>query len=109
MVYYRGFMSKEEKELRSRLAKLVHREEFVYGSIVTSDRKCGKPNCWCKERKRYGHESSYLSVQTGKERKMIFIPQEMVEKVKEWINTYKEINSRIIKISNSCVERLREE
>lgn len=108
MSYYRKYIPKEEKEFRSRLAKLVHREEFVYGSIVTSNRKCGNPKCWCKKKKSYGHESSYLSVQTGKGRKMIFIPKDMVKKVQGWVKTYKEINQKIIKISNSCVERVRE-
>jgi len=98
-----------ERAIRSQLAKLVHRKDFIYGSIVTSKRRCGKANCWCKKKKGAGHVSSYLSVKIGKERKMIFIPQGMIEKVREKTMRYQEINQHLVKISESCVKRIREE
>ena len=108
---HRGYYPKEERVARSRLAQLVHCSPFIYGSVVTSERKCGKANCWCRKKKKGGHVSSYLSVRVGKskKRKMIFIPQRMVKKVQEWIRTHKEITHQMIKISESCVERVREE
>lgn len=105
---HRGDLGRQERALRSRAAKLVHRQPFVYGSIVTSKRKCGKANCRCKKEKDGGHVSSYLSVRVGKNRKMIFIPGKMLKKVREWAGTYKEIRGHILKISESCLERLRE-
>ncbi|MCK5591111.1 MAG: hypothetical protein KAI72_04070 [Candidatus Pacebacteria bacterium] len=101
--------ARDEREARSRLAQLVHRKQFIYGSIVTSKRRCGKANCWCKKKEGAGHVSSYLSVKIGKDRKMIFIPQGMVEKVREWTMRYQEINQQLVKISESCVKRIREE
>ena len=105
----RGYLTGEEREARLRLAQLVHGEEFVYGSIVTSKRKCGKANCWCKKSKSGGHVSSYLSVRTGDKRRMIFIPQEMVEKVREWTKTYRRINKGLAVISEHCAKRVRQE
>ena len=104
----KGYVPRDEREARSRLAQLVHGKPFVYGSIVTSKRKCGKANCRCKKIKGAGHVSSYLSVRIGKKRKMIFIPRGMVEKVREWTKTYRQINEQLVNISESCVERIRE-
>lgn len=106
---HRGNFPREERAIRSRLVRQVHEGSFVYGSIVTSERKCGKTNCWCKKRKKGGHLSSYLSVRVGTKRKMIFIPQRKLAKVEKWIDTHKEINQAVIKISESCLQRLWED
>ena len=109
MMKHRGQLRGDELGLRSRAALLVHRKPFVYGTIVTSKRKCGKVNCCCKKRKDGGHVSSYLSVRIGKARKMIFIPARMLAKVRGWTKTHKEISGHILKISESCLERIKEE
>ena len=106
---HRGYYPKEERAVRSRLVQLVHQKPFVYGSLVTSERKCGKVNCWCEREKKGGHVSSYLSVRVGKKREMVFIPRAMVARVREWIATHKEIHQEILKISECCLQRVREE
>lgn len=105
---HRGDLFKEERAIRSQLAKLVHNKLFVYGSMATSKRKCGKDNCWCKGKNAGGHVSSYVSVRVGNKRKMIFVPQSMVPQVGQWIQTYKEINAGLVRITELCVERLKE-
>ena len=104
-----GYFSKDERTARSRAAKIVHREAFIYGSIVTSERTCGKENCRCHKRSGSGHVSSYLSVKIGGKRKMIFIPQKMLGKAREWIKAYKGLEQDILKISESCVSHLKRE
>jgi hypothetical protein len=103
----KGYFSKEERVARSRAAKLVHRGTFIYGSIVTSERKCGKAGCWC-QKKSGGHVSSYLSVKIGDERKLIFIPQDMLKKAQAWVKAYRELEQDIITISGSCVAHLKQ-
>jgi hypothetical protein len=105
---YGGYFSKEERTARSQAAKLVHRSAFVYGSIVTSERKCGKENCRCHQKGESGHVSSYLSVRIGKQRKMIFIPKKMLGKARGWVKAYKELSQYILKISEKCLDRLNE-
>jgi len=46
---HRGKLRGDELTWRSRAAMLVHRKPFVYGTIVTSKRKCGNTNCKCKK------------------------------------------------------------
>ena len=106
---HRGKLRGDELAWRSHAALLVHRKPFVYGTIVTSKRKCGNINCKCKKEKNGGHVSSYLSVRVGKDRKMIFIPARMLAKVREWTKTHKEISGHILKISESCLDRIKEE
>jgi len=101
----KGNLFKEELAIRSQLAKLIHRKLFVYGSMVTSKRKCGKANCRCQN--EGGHVSSYLSVRMGNKRKMVFVPQPMVAEVKQWIESYKEINKGIVRITELCIQRLK--
>ena len=103
----RGDYLKEDRAIRSRLAKLVHYKLFVYGSMGTSKRKCGKANCRCKKEKNGGHVSSYLSVRVDKKRKMIFVPQQMVAQVRQWVQAYKEINDGLVRITEICVQRLK--
>ena len=98
----RSDLFKEDQAIRSRLVKLVHRKLFVYGSMGTSKRKCGKVNCWCKKEKNGGHVSSYLSVRVGNKRKMIFVPQ-----VRQWIQSYRDINDGLVRITEICVQRLK--
>lgn len=102
----KSYFSGEERAARSRAVKLVHRGTFIYGSIATSERKCGKANCWC-QKKSGGHVSSYLSVKIGNERKMIFIPQEMLKNAKLWVKAYRELEQDVLKISESCVNHLK--
>lgn len=104
-----GYFSRDERAARSHAVKLVHREGFIYGSIVTSQRKCGKKNCQCHKKDGMGHVSSYLSVKVGKKRKMVFIPQKSLGKAREWIKAYKGLERDILKISESCVGHLRRE
>ena len=102
----KGYFSLEERAARSRAVKLVHRGAFLYGSIATSERKCGKANCWCK--KSGGHVSSYLSVKIDGKRTQVFIPQDMLKKAQQWVEAYRELEEDILKITEGCVRRLKE-
>jgi hypothetical protein len=104
----RNYFSMEERAARSRAAKLIHREAFVFGSIVTSERKCGKAGCQCHKKDGKGHESSYLSVKIGKTRKLIFIPRDMLKKVHAWVRSYRDLGRDIQTISEGCVQRLKQ-
>ena len=103
-----GYFSKEERAARSRAVKLIHRGAFVYGSIVTSERKCGKAGCRCQKKNAPGHVSSYLSVKISGKRTMVFIPQDMLKKAQQWVDAYRELEEDILKITEGCVQRLKQ-
>ena len=105
---HRGYLPPQERQVRSRLAQIVHQKEFINGSLVTSSRKCGKINCWCAKEGE-GHISTYLSVRVGNKRKMIYVPKFYEQKVRERIQAYKEMSKGIAKVCRCCLDRLREE
>lgn len=102
---HRGYLPREEREVRSRLAKIVHRKPFIRGSIVKMDRRCGKRNCWCAKEKN-GHSSYYLAARVGTKRKLIYIPRKCEERMREWVGTYKQMNKGINNITQWCIKRL---
>jgi len=103
---HRGYLSEEERNERSELAKVVHREPFLQGSMVKRAAKCGKNNCWCAKAEK-GHVSCYLSIRIGLKRKMVYIPQSCEKQVREWVMTYRQINKRIAKVSKYCLGRIK--
>lgn len=104
---HRGNMTAQERQERSRLAQLVHRESFLQGSLVDSKIKCGKSNCWCSGAKK-GHSACYLSIRVGNKRKMIYVPKEYEKKVRGWIKNYQDIAKHMAAISQCCLIRLKD-
>lgn len=108
MIKHRGYFSREERNMRSQLAKIVHRKSFLQGSLVKRASKCGKDSCWCAKADQ-GHVSCYLSIRVGSKRKMIYIPQSYEKQVRQWVKTYKEINKSIAKVSSHCLSRIKKD
>lgn len=102
-----GYYSKEERAARSRATKLIHRGAFLYGSIVTSERKCGKVGCRCEKKNAPGHVSSYLSVKIGGKRTLVYVSQDMLKKSQEWVKAYRDLEKDILTITEACVQRLK--
>ena len=98
---YRGKMSAEERQIRSRLGKLVYVKPFVNGSLLIMKRTCGKKGCRCqKEGKK--HVSLYLAYKDGKERKIKFVPKILENDAQALVARYKEFKklSNIVSLSN---------
>lgn len=102
----RRYLSMVERQERSRLARLVHRELFLRGSLVDSTFKCGKDNCWCTKAKK-GHPACYLSIRIGSKRKMIYVPKDKEKHIRECVENHKQIIKGIEKVSRYCLERLK--
>lgn len=103
---HRGYISLQERQSRSELAKIVHWKPFLQGSMVKRTSRCGKNNCWCAK-EGAGHTASYLSIRIGKKRRMVYIPQAFEKEAREWVMTYRQINKQIAKVSKYCLERIR--
>jgi len=101
---HRNVMPQEEREARSRAAKLVHGYPFIKGAIVISERTCGKLGCRCTRGEK--HLSCYLSVRHKGKRKMIYVPRELEERIRTWVKTYKQGIRLIDIISESSLNRL---
>jgi hypothetical protein len=104
---HRGSFSADERQIRSKIRKIMGQERIIRAGIVKMTRKCGKVNCRCAEGK--GHVSYYLSMRVGKERKMVYVPRIMATKVRQWVASYKEINKAMDQLSNFSLQQLKQE
>lgn len=100
----RSQRSLAERDARSRLVKRCADWPLLRGSLVTMHRTCGKPGCRCSQGQK--HVSLYLAIRVGKQRKMIYIPGELEQRVREWVQSSQEIDRLLELVSQSCLEQL---
>jgi len=100
---HRGQFTRSERLARSRLAKLVHGEPFLCGSLVSLHRVCGKEGCKCTRGEL--HPGLCVALRVGEKRKMIYVPPSLEPTVRRWVKTYQEVWQLMEKISQACLER----
>jgi len=100
---HRGYLPAQERQARSRLAKLLHQKPLLIGSLVSMSRVCGKPGCKCTQGEL--HPGLYLSLRVKEKRKMIHVPQSLEAKVRQWVGTYQEVWRLMEKVSETCYQR----
>lgn len=93
-----------ERDARSRLLKRCADAPLLRGSLVSMRRTCGKPGCHCAAGEK--HVSLYLAIRVGKRRKMIYVPGELEQRVREWVQSSQEIDRLLELVSESCLEQL---
>jgi hypothetical protein len=93
-----------ERDARSRLVKRCAEALVLRGSLVNMRRVCGKPGCHCAQGEK--HVSLYLAIRLGKRRKMIYIPGDLEEQAREWVESSQEIDRLLDLVSESCLEQL---
>ena len=100
---HRGQFTRSERFARSRLAKLVHEEPFLCGSVVSLHRVCGKEGCKCNQGEL--HPGLCVALRVGEKRKMIYVPQALEATARRWVSTYQEAWQLMEKISQACLDR----
>ena len=100
---HRGQFSRSERVARSRLAKLVHNQPFLCGSLVSLNRVCGKEGCKCSRGEL--HPGLCIALRVGEKRKMIYVPQALEATARRWVSTYQEAWRMMEEISQACFER----
>jgi hypothetical protein len=100
---HRGQFTRSERSARSRLAKLVHEQPFLCGSLVSLHRVCGKEGCKCTQGEL--HPGLCIALRVGEKRKMIYVPQALEKTARRWVATYQEAWQLMEKISQVCLER----
>ena len=100
----RNQWSAQERQARSRLAQILHDQEVIHGSVVRMARTCGKARCRCQQGEK--HESPYLSIVLDGKRKMVYIPPELEDEVRQRVAAYREVESLTEAVSAACVDRV---
>ena len=102
----RSELSDVERRFRSRLAQLAHDRWFLRGTLSVRTRKCGKPNCRCTHGEP--HSSLYLTQSHDGKPRQACIPKPWVDRVRQAVNDYQEMQRLIEEVSELEWKRVRE-
>ena len=83
----KGRMTLKERDLRSRLTKLVQTKGLIRGTLSARANTCGKPTCKCARGEK--HSALYLVVSQEGKLRQLFVPQSFEAKVRQWIDDYR--------------------
>ena len=100
---HRGQFPEKQRRARSKLAKIIHEQPFICGSLVTLSKLCGKPGCKCTKGEK--HVSLALSVRVQGKRKMIHVPKRMEKDVQKMVERHKAIKRLLDAVSQDEVVR----
>ncbi len=102
----RSELSESERRFRSRLAQLAHDRWFLRGTLSIRTRKCGRPTCRCARGEL--HSSLYLVQSHDGKLRQVCIPKSWVDRVRQAVNDYQEMQHLIEEVSELEWKRLRE-
>jgi len=81
-------ISSLERERSVVIEKLISVKSMIRGSFSETKRKCGKPNCWC--RNGDGHPNTRLTWNEGSQPKTKSLSKNDIPWIKEAAKSYKE-------------------
>ena len=101
----RSQMTAQERALRSRLAKLVHEEPLLHGTLTLRQVTCGNPKCRCARGTR--HPALYLTFRREGRTHQVFVPAWLAGLARQWVANDRTVRSLLDAVSGVCVERLK--
>lgn len=104
----RTHVSPAERKALSRLRQLLAEPGIVRGNLVEMRRRCGKNQCGCATDPEARHRSLYLGVSIEGRKRMIYIPAEWEERLRQWTGRYTEIRELLDQLSTEALRRLKE-
>ena len=102
----RTALPKAHRELYSRLRRLLKEPGLIRGNLVEMRRRCGKKTCRCQSDPKARHRSLYLGLSLNGKHRMIYIPAEWEDRVREWAARYSEVRGLLEQISLGFLDRL---
>ena len=81
-----------KQQIKARLKKVPLFDGSIAGSLVQIRRKCGRTSCHCAT----GGEKHPAFVLTSKVKgktKVVYIPVDMVEEVRQWVKNHRQIKA----------------
>lgn len=93
-----------ERALRSRLAKLVHDEPLLRGTLSRRQITCGKANCRCAKGDK--HLCVYLTCSRRGRVHQVFIPKALEGQVRQWVHNHRSVRDLLERLCEASWERL---
>lgn len=98
------------RQLRDRRRRIARRipdlEAVVAGSLQDQHRRCGKEGCRCTTGELHG-PYLYLSLRVGRRTRMLYVPAELAEQVRQGVSTNAEVRAALDEISAINLELLK--
>jgi len=94
-----------ERQLQARVKELQAKGPLVAASLVAIRRKCGRPGCHCLTGE--GHPGFLLTCKEKGKTRSVYVPQDLVPEVRQWITEYKRIKPLIRQITQLALARIR--
>jgi hypothetical protein len=91
-------MPNEERDVRSRLAKIISSRGLLRGTLQERELTCGKSNCKCAR----GDKHRYLYLVVSDEGKLcqVLIPRSKETEVRQWVKQYQQARELLEEISD---------
>ncbi|MFQ5814262.1 MAG: DUF6788 family protein [Anaerolineae bacterium] len=102
----RTSLSAHERRLYSKLRQLLYQPGLLRGSLVQMHRRCGKRSCGCHHDPARRHRSLYLGLRLDGKQRMIYIPPNWEERVRQWTARYGQVREVLELLSRQCLKRL---
>ena len=101
----RANMTPAERQWRSRLAQILHRDPLMRGTLSIRKITCGKPTCRC--RKGHKHVALYLTYSLGGKTHQMFIPKNLEQEVRQSVGNYQNVRQLLERISTVARESVK--
>ena len=103
----RTALPKAERALRSELRKLLNdADAFIHGSLSTSKRSCGRPNCRCAADPDARHPSTSLGRTRDRKTTNLHIPAHLLDTVSQWSDNHRRVLDILRRLDDIARERL---
>lgn len=86
------------------MTKMVQERRLLRASLVTMSRVCGNANCKCARGEK--HVSLYLAQRKEGKPRMLFVPRDWEERVKEWVGNYREVKQQLEEVCEEGWQRV---
>jgi hypothetical protein len=91
--------------LDSRVKQMAAHKPVLAASLVSFERRCGKPGCHCAAgEKHHGHQLTYKV--RGKTR-TVYVPVDFTEEVRAWIDEHRRLKRLLQEISQLTLALVR--
>src|SRR6266536_4528712 len=94
-----GLSLRQLRERRRRVARRVPElEAVIAGALQNQRRRCGKEGCRCAKGELHG-PYLYLSIRVGRRTRMIYVPAELADQVRQAVTVKVSVQAALAEIS----------
>ena len=92
------------RHLQARLKDFSLQGPFVAASLVAFRRKCGRTGCHCQSGP--GHPAHHLTFKQKGKTRSVYVPQDLLPQVQQWVAEYKRIKPLLRHIFNLALAQI---